>query len=148
MSAVSNRCRNPRQEPKRVSWQVERFTSNTCWALVRRKIGTARTHSRQERQSCQKVEVEGERVCHVQGSSLCLQLRPIEFAGSQEGSRHHVLAAAAVAAFGQAPETELIFTEAPEEHKEKVGQHILWQCLSESERRWTQKSQSVARSFR
>ena len=35
----------------------------------------------------------------------------------------------AVAAFGQALDTELIFFEAPEEHRAKVGQHILWQCL-------------------
>ena len=41
----------------------------------------------------------------------------------------------AVAAFGQAPETELIFTEAPEEHRAKVGQHELWQCLKVREGR-------------
>ena len=41
----------------------------------------------------------------------------------------------AVAAFGQAPETELIFTEAPEEHKSVVGQHVLWQCLKVREGR-------------
>ena len=33
----------------------------------------------------------------------------------------------AVAALGQAPETELIFIEAPAEHKAKVAQPILWQ---------------------
>ena len=35
----------------------------------------------------------------------------------------------AVAAFGQAPDTELIFIEAPERHRWKVGQHVLWQCV-------------------
>ena len=39
----------------------------------------------------------------------------------------------AVAAFGQALETELIFIEAFEEHK--VGQHVLWQCLTVMEGR-------------
>ena len=41
----------------------------------------------------------------------------------------------AVAAFGQAPETELIFNEAPEEHRAVVGQHVLWQCLKVREGR-------------
>ena len=35
----------------------------------------------------------------------------------------------AVAAFCHAPETELIFIEAPDEHGAVVGQHVLWQCL-------------------
>ena len=42
----------------------------------------------------------------------------------------------AVAAFGQAPDTELIFIEAPEEeHRAVVGQHVLWQCLKVREGR-------------
>ena len=41
----------------------------------------------------------------------------------------------AVAAFGQAPETELMFIDAPEEHRAIVGQHVLWQCLKVREGR-------------
>ena len=41
----------------------------------------------------------------------------------------------AVAAFGQAPETELIFIDALEEHRAVVGQHVLWQCLKVREGR-------------
>ena len=57
---------------------------------------------------------------------------------------HGIMCFDAVAAFGQAPETELIFIEAPDEQRAIVGQHVLWQCFE----RQTQKSQSVARSFR
>ena len=42
---------------------------------------------------------------------------------------HGIMCFDAVAAFGQAPETELIFIEAPEEHRAIVDQHVLWQCL-------------------
>ena len=42
---------------------------------------------------------------------------------------HGIMCFDAVAAFGQAPETELIFFEAPAEHRAKVGQHVLWHCL-------------------
>ena len=42
---------------------------------------------------------------------------------------HGIMCFDAVAAFGQALETELIFIEALEERRAKVGQHILWQCL-------------------
>ena len=38
-------------------------------------------------------------------------------------------------AFGQAPDTELIFIEAPAEHRAKVGQLVLWQCLKVREGR-------------
>ena len=38
---------------------------------------------------------------------------------------HGIMCFDAVAAF----ETELIFIEAPEEHRAVVGQHVLWQCL-------------------
>ena len=41
----------------------------------------------------------------------------------------------AVAAFGQAPETELIFIDAPARRRAKVGQHVLWQCLNVREGR-------------
>ena len=41
----------------------------------------------------------------------------------------------AVAAFRQAPETDLIFIDAPEEHGAVVGQHVLWQCLKVREGR-------------
>ena len=41
----------------------------------------------------------------------------------------------AVAPFGQAPESDLIFIEAPEEHRAIVGQHVLWQCLKVREGR-------------
>ena len=41
----------------------------------------------------------------------------------------------AVAAFGHVPETELIFIEAPEEHRAVVEQHVLWQCLKVREGR-------------
>ena len=41
----------------------------------------------------------------------------------------------AVAAFGQATETELIFIEAHDEHRAIVGQHVLWQCLKVREGR-------------
>ena len=40
-----------------------------------------------------------------------------------------------VAAFSQAPEDELIFIEAPEEHRWKVGKDIVWQCLKVREGR-------------
>ena len=40
-----------------------------------------------------------------------------------------------MAAFGQAPETELIFIEAPEEHRAVVEQHVLWHCLTVREGR-------------
>ena len=50
--------------------------------------------------------------------------------------RGHSMCFDAVAAFGQAPETELIFIEAPAEHGAKVGQHFLWQCLKAREDRW------------
>ena len=42
---------------------------------------------------------------------------------------HGIMCLNAVAAFGQAPETELIFIEAPGEHRAVVGQQVLWQCL-------------------
>ena len=38
---------------------------------------------------------------------------------------HGIMCFDAVAAFGQAPETELIFIEAPEDHRAVVGQHVL-----------------------
>ena len=41
----------------------------------------------------------------------------------------------AVAAFCQALETQLIFIEALAEHRAKVGQHLLWQCLKVREGR-------------
>ena len=54
---------------------------------------------------------------------------------------HGIKCFEAVAAFGQAPETELIFIEAPEEHRAVVGQHVLWQCLK------VREGKSLARSF-
>ena len=48
---------------------------------------------------------------------------------------HGIMCFDAVAAFCQAPETELIFIEAPEEHRAVVGQHVLWQCLKVREGR-------------
>ena len=48
---------------------------------------------------------------------------------------HSIMCVDAVAAFGQAPETELIFIEALAEHRAKVGQHVLWQCLKVREGR-------------
>ena len=48
---------------------------------------------------------------------------------------HGIMCFDAVAAFGQAPETELIFIEAPEEHRAVVGQHVLWQSLKVREGR-------------
>ena len=42
-----------------------------------------------------------------------------------------IMCSDAVAAIGQAPETDLIFIEAPEEHRAVVGQHVLWQFESE-----------------
>ena len=48
---------------------------------------------------------------------------------------HGIMCFDAVAAFGQAPVTELIFIEAPEEHRAAVGQHVLWQCLKMREGR-------------
>ena len=48
---------------------------------------------------------------------------------------HGIMCFDAVATFGQAPETELIFIEAPEEHRAVVGQHVLWQCLKVREGR-------------
>ena len=52
----------------------------------------------------------------------------------------------AVAAFGQAPETELIFIEAPEEQRAVCGTACVV-AMFESERRQTQRSKSLARSF-
>ena len=49
---------------------------------------------------------------------------------------HSIMCLDAVAAFGQAPETELIFIEAPAEHRANVGRHVLWQCLNVREGRW------------
>ena len=46
---------------------------------------------------------------------------------------HGIMCFVAVAAFGQAPETELIFIEAPEEHRAVVGQHV-FVAMFESER--------------
>ena len=68
----------------------------------------------------------------------------IDFLAVKRG--HGIMCFDAVAAFGQAPETELIFIEAPEEHKAIVGQHVLWQFLKvrESSRK---RSESLARSF-
>ena len=48
---------------------------------------------------------------------------------------HGIMCFDAEAAFCQAPETELIFIEAPEEHRAVVGQHVLWQCLKVREGR-------------
>ena len=48
---------------------------------------------------------------------------------------HGIMCFGAVAAFGHAPETELTFIEAPDEHRAIVGQHILWQCLKVREGR-------------
>ena len=56
---------------------------------------------------------------------------------------HGIMCFDAVAAFGQAPETDLI--EAPEEHRAKVGQHVLWQCLKVREGR---RKGATARSLR
>ena len=42
---------------------------------------------------------------------------------------HSIMCFDAVAAFGQAPETQLIFIDALAEHRAKIGQHVLWQCL-------------------
>ena len=47
---------------------------------------------------------------------------------------HSILCFDAVAAFSQAPETELIFIEAPEEHKADAGD-VLWQCFKVREGR-------------
>ena len=46
-----------------------------------------------------------------------------------------------VAAFCQAPETELIFIKAPEEHRAVVGQHVLWQCLKVRQGRRTKEQE-------
>ena len=64
-----------------------------------------------------------ERVCHVQG--------PSAFAAASDDN----MCLDAVAAFGQAPETALIFIEPPAEHRANVGQHKLWQCLKVREGR-------------
>ena len=59
---------------------------------------------------------------------------------------HGIMCYDAVATFGQAPETELIFIEAPEGHRAVVEQRVLWQCLKVREGRRT-RSKSLARSF-
>ena len=56
---------------------------------------------------------------------------------------HSIMCFGAVAAFGQAPETELIFIEAPAEHRAKGAI-----AMPESERRQTERSESVAGSLR
>ena len=48
---------------------------------------------------------------------------------------HGIMCFDAVSAIGQAPEKELIFIEAPVEHRAIVGQHVLWQCLKVREGR-------------
>ena len=48
---------------------------------------------------------------------------------------HSIMCFDAVAAFGQAPETQLVFIEAPEEHKMNAGEQVLWQCLNVREGR-------------
>ena len=48
---------------------------------------------------------------------------------------YHAFRCSGCAAFGQAPETEPFFIEAPEEHKAKVGKQVLWQCLKVREGR-------------
>ena len=48
---------------------------------------------------------------------------------------HGIMCFDAVAAFGQDPETELIFIEAPDEHRAVVGQDVQWQCLKVREGR-------------
>ena len=47
---------------------------------------------------------------------------------------HSIMCFDAVAAFGQAPETELIFIEALAEHRAKIGQHVMWHCLKVREK--------------
>ena len=67
------------------------------------------------------------RVCHVQGPisvRLRRMLTLIDLVAVKRG--HDIMCFDAVAAFGQARETELIFIEAPEEHRAVVGQHVLW----------------------
>ena len=86
-------------------------------------------------------------MCHVQG--------PISVASDVENTflidlltvkkGHGIMCFDAVAAFGQAPKTELIFIEAPKDHRPVVGQHVV--AMFESERRWTQRSKILARSF-
>ena len=49
---------------------------------------------------------------------------------------HSIMCFDAVAALGQTPETELILIEVPADHRAKVGQHTLWQCLKVRESRW------------
>ena len=46
---------------------------------------------------------------------------------------HSIMCFDAVAAFGQAPETELRFIQPPKEHKLAAGEQVLWQCLKVSE---------------
>ena len=48
---------------------------------------------------------------------------------------HGIMCFDAAAALGQVPETELIFIEAPEEHRAIVCQHVLRQCLKVRESR-------------
>ena len=71
---------------------------------------------------------------------LCLPQYPdvdntssIDLLAAKRG--HSIMCFDAVAAFGHAPERELIFIEAPAEHRGKVGQHVLWQCLKVREGR-------------
>ena len=59
---------------------------------------------------------------------------------------HIMMCFNAVAAFGQIPDTELIFIDAPADHRATAGQHVLWQCLKVREG-GRKESESMARSL-
>ena len=105
--------------------------------------------SRQERKSCQEKwwMMRTKKNPDTVRESLPRSRMPSVFAAASDVDNtslinllavkrgHGIMCFDAVAAFGQAPETELIFIEAPEEHRAVVGQHVLWQCLKVREGR-------------
>ena len=111
-------------------------------------IGTVNIRSRQERKSCQgkwwMMHTKKSRNCAKEFATF---KDPSVFAAASDVDNtsltdllavkrgHGIMCFDAVAAFGQAPETELILIEAPEEHRTVVGQHVLWQCLKMREGR-------------
>ena len=75
--------------------------------------------SRQERKSCKNPDTVGEslprsRIHQCAAASDVDNTSLIDLLAVKRG--HGIMCFDAVAAFGQAPETELIFIEAPEEH--------------------------------
>ena len=141
VSTLSLQCRKTRLEMKRALQRVALNASNICWKLTLWKIGTVKMRSRQERNSSKnmvedehkEIQILSERVCHVHGSinvRNCSDVQNtslIDLLAVKKG--HGIMCFDAVAVFGQAPETELIFIEASDEHRTIVGQHVLWQSL-------------------